>query len=107
MIARETKPARTTALSEEQQGQLEDLLTQYEDIFEGLGRTTEAEHAIDTGDAAPIKCAPYRVSWEHQQVIDREVKEMLERDIIEPCILVYHSKPQDASSRVLRGKNKT
>ena len=41
------------------------LLETYSDIFvngpsDPLGRTTQAEHSIDTGDSRPVKQRPYR-----------------------------------------------
>ena len=47
-----------------------------------LGRTSLVQHVIDTGDAAPIKQRPYRVSPDFRKEIDRQVDEMLEKGII-------------------------
>ena len=47
-----------------------------------MGRTSLVQHVIDTGDAAPIKQRPYRVSPDVRKEIDRQVDEMLEKGII-------------------------
>ncbi|KAL1920943.1 uncharacterized protein VTP21DRAFT_11578 [Calcarisporiella thermophila] len=76
----------TTYLSADEQEKLNALLGEYEDIFHGLGRTGTVEHQIETGDAKPIKCTPYRTTWQDQQIIKREIEEMLEQGVIEPAI---------------------
>ena len=63
------------------------LLETYSDIFvsgpnEPLGRTTRAEHSIDTGDSRPVKQRPYRIPVHLNKVVDRQVNDMLERGLI-------------------------
>jgi hypothetical protein len=57
---------------------LEELLTEYEDIFaeadEDYGRTNKLYHRTDTGDARPIRQPP-RIPLAKQA----EVKEMLDK----------------------------
>lgn len=75
-------------LSKEQARDLHRLLLTYSDIFDfpnrPLGRTSAVKHRIDTGDSRPIYRRPYRVSHAERAVIQREVDEMLKKDIIEP-----------------------
>jgi hypothetical protein len=58
--------------------ELNELLTEYEDIFarddENYGRTNKVYHRIDTGDARPIRQPPRRIPLAKQA----EVKEMLD-----------------------------
>ncbi|KAL1918538.1 uncharacterized protein VTP21DRAFT_3198 [Calcarisporiella thermophila] len=89
MIAEETyemEKEETAGLSADEQEKLNVLLGEYEDIFRGLGKTETVEHQIETGAAKPIKCAPYRATWQDQEIIKREVEEMLEQGVIEPAI---------------------
>ena len=87
---------------------LNDLLLSYRDIFASssldLGHTSVIEHRIDTGDARPIKQAPYRVSHTQRSEIDKHVSNMLKQDIIKvssspwssPVVLV---RKKDGSTR--------
>ena len=49
-----------------------------------LGSTVMTEHAIDTGDARPISCVPYRVSAAERRIITEKIAEMLKQGIIRP-----------------------
>lgn len=42
-----------------------------------LGFTNMAQHAIDTGDAQPISCVPYRVSATERRIIIEKITEIL------------------------------
>lgn len=75
-------------LTQEERGEVETLLKNYQDVFAGpgdkLGQTKVAEHYIDTGDSRPIKLPPRRLSPAQKEVVEAEVEKMLENDIIEP-----------------------
>ena len=63
------------------------LLQNYSDIFvngpnDPLGRTTLAEHPIDTGDSRPVKQRPYRIPVHLNALVNNQVNDMLERGII-------------------------
>ncbi|XP_057376543.1 uncharacterized protein LOC130697744 [Daphnia carinata] len=68
-----------------------------------IGQTTEVEHHIDTGNACPVKSAPYRVSAFERQIIAEKVEEMLEDGVVEesfspwssPVVLVRKAKSGD------------
>ena len=58
----------------------------YSDIFvsgpnDPLGRTTRAEHSIDTGDSRSVK---YRIPVHLNKVVNRQVNDMLGRGLIRP-----------------------
>ena len=63
------------------------LLDNYSDIFvsgpnEHLGRTTLAEHSIDTGDSRPVKERAYRIPVHLNTVVNKQVNDMIERGVI-------------------------
>lgn len=75
----------------QQERQLGELLDKYfKDMGDKLGCTTLVAHQIIT-EAAPIKQRAYRVSPFVQERIDKEVKYMLENDIIEPSSSAWSS----------------
>lgn len=49
-----------------------------------LGHTDLVEHNIDTGNENPIKIPPRRLSPKQKEIVDTELKKMLEQNIIEP-----------------------
>ncbi|KAJ8383354.1 hypothetical protein AAFF_G00221440 [Aldrovandia affinis] len=75
-------------LDPQQQGQLWQLLLDFQDSFtmsEGeVGRTELVQHDIDTGDAPPIKCRPRRLPLARQEACDKAVWSMQQAGIIEP-----------------------
>ena len=82
------------------------LLCSYSDTFakstDDLGRTSLAEHTIDTGDARPVKQAPRRVPMALRAEAEREVQSMLRRGIIEPS-----SSPWASPAVLVRKKDKS
>ena len=96
------------ALSTDENTQLKALLEEYSDIFASssldLGHTSIVRHEIDTGTAAPIKQAAYRVSQSQKADIEEHIKNMLDQGIIEvssspwssPVVLV---KKKDGGTR--------
>lgn len=74
-------------LTTEQRQQLETLLLTYRDIFSAndhdYGRTDIVRHSIKTTDVPPIKQRAYRTSPNVRTEIDRQVQQLLSRDIIE------------------------
>ena len=63
------------------------LLVEYEDIFTQpggkLGRTAIVRHKIDTGEAQPIKQRMRRTPHAQREIIDEEVKKMIELGVVE------------------------
>ena len=66
---------------------LRSLLESYSDCFStqefDLGRTSVVTHTIDTGSNRPVKQPLRRHPPAHLEEIDRQVKDMLEQDVIE------------------------
>ena len=83
-------------LEPKRQTQLTDLLTEYQDIFStgpyDIGKTQIIQHHIQLKeDCPPIKIPPYRVGHHANKEIEQHVKELLEKDIIEPTSSPYSS----------------
>jgi len=76
-------------LTEEQRERAERFLSHYTDIFSmnsyDVGRTSLVEQHIDTGNNRPIRQPLRRHPIAHLDVIDQQVRDMLEHDLIEPA----------------------
>ena len=68
--------------------QIKMCLIEYGDVFSknsrDIGRTDIVQHHIKTGDAKPVKQKARRHPLCNQQEIDRQVQDLLDRDVIEP-----------------------
>ena len=76
-------------LSDSQKGQLANTLLEFVDLFPVpgsalTGHTDAVEHAIDTGDSSPIRCALRRMSPQKIKQEEACVEEMLSGGQIEP-----------------------
>ena len=64
------------------------LLKEYEDVFARNSkkprRVNNATHEIDTGQSRPVFRKPYQIPYAYTEEFDRQVKEMLENEIIRP-----------------------
>jgi hypothetical protein len=73
-------------LTSEQRRQLFNLITEFQSVISchtlDLGLTPIVKHKIDTGNADPIKCRPYRISFTEQQELDKLVKAFLDQKLI-------------------------
>jgi hypothetical protein len=87
---------------------LKELLWKYYDVFahnpKNPGRTKIAKHHIHTGDAHPLHQSPYRVSPAENEIIQKEVQQMLENKQIRPSSSPWSSpvvlvKKKDGSIR--------
>ncbi|XP_075908909.1 uncharacterized protein LOC142905723 [Petromyzon marinus] len=78
----------TGDLSHSQRNKLRALLREFSDVFSkskfDIGCTKLLRHHIDTGDAAPIRQNPFRLSPAEKQHVKSAVDDMLEADIISP-----------------------
>ena len=48
------------------------------------GRTTEAEHKVTTTGARPVRLPPYRLPHAYRDLVEKEIKEMLDAGVMEP-----------------------
>ena len=84
-----------TDLTVSQKSRLQVFLGKNRDIFatslKELGLTQLYAHRIETGEARPIKQAPFRVCPEKKDEIDQQVQELLENNIIQPSISPWQS----------------
>ena len=93
------------SLTEEQNTQLTQLIGSYSDVLTDVPSvTTLGHHDIELTDPRPIKSRPYPLPHALRQVVEDEVKEMLELGVIEPSSSPYASpvvlvKKPDGSNR--------
>lgn len=82
-------------LSKEQREKVKTLLIKHQKVFsrncDDIGRTHIVEHTIDTGDARPVKLAPYRVPLAKRLAAEKEIVDMAETGIIEPSFSPWSS----------------
>ena len=75
-------------LTETEADKLFQLLCSYADVFadspDELGCTDAAQHQIYTGDSRPIRQPPRRIPAVQREDVNRLLKNMQERDIIQP-----------------------
>jgi hypothetical protein len=93
-------------LPEKERAVMEPVLRRFRHVFHDEASskfegTDLVEHRIITGDAAPIRKAPYRVPFALREEMERQVQDMLKKGVIEPstspwsapCILVPKKSP--------------
>ena len=87
-------------LDDMQRDSMKALLLKYTDVFPDVPRRTSImKHDVDVGDSLPIKQHSYRMNPEKNRLSEKEIKYMLENDIIRrsnsswssPCVLVPKS----------------
>ena len=76
----------TDQMSDTEKSEMNDLLTEYIDIFQVKGGPTGnysgVKHEINTGNHPPIRSRPYRQAPHIQAEVRRQVGEMLEQEVI-------------------------
>ena len=96
-------------LTTDQQGDLANLLQQYQDIFSqsdtDIGRTKLEIHRIPTGDATPIRLPPRRAPMHLRSDIQEQILKMKEQGIVEDCTSSWAFplvivKKKDGSNRI-------
>ena len=74
-------------LTTKERNNLNYLLVEFEDVLSiKPDKTDLIEHHILTGTTKPIKLPSYRVSQAYQIMVRQEIKEMLDKGIIEPSV---------------------
>ena len=77
--------SKLTHLEQSQQDEIQKLVREYSDLFPDVPtRTTMISHDVDVGDAVPVKQHPYRLNPSKQESLNKEVRYLLENDLIEP-----------------------
>ena len=70
-------------LPAEQRRDLHQVMMENSSVFHSSpGRTSLVEHEIHTGDALPIHQRPYRVPYAKRELVEKELKGMLEAKVI-------------------------
>ena len=79
-------------LTESQRQEMLDLVEEFQDVFSSNPGTTDlAEHRIELTTDSPVRLKPYPIPYHVESVIAKEVKSMLEGNIIEPSSSPYSS----------------
>ena len=80
------------ALTSEQRAEVEALIEQYPDVLTSVpGRTHLIQHDIKLSTSEPIRSKGYPVPFKARDVMDSEIKEMLELGVIEKSVSPYSS----------------
>ena len=69
----------------EKQKEMTEMIQEFEQLFnDSPGLTHLGYHEAEVGENSPIKQHPYRVNPKKKEIIEKEIKYMLEKKIIEP-----------------------
>ena len=80
------------ALTSEQRAEVEALIEQYTDVLTSVpGRTDLIQHDFKLSTSEPIRSKGYPVPFKARDVMDSEIKEMLELGVIEKSVSPYSS----------------
>ena len=78
------EPTLGAQLENEQKKDIHGLLSEFSDVFRpGPGKTTLAEHSIETSASSAVRLPPYRLPHAFREKVQQEIKDMLDHDIIE------------------------
>ena len=81
-----------SGLNDKQRKQPKQLVEEFKDIFSDVPRMTHiVEHKVKLTHDEPIKFKPYPVPYKMQEVVDKEIADMLAMGIIEPSDAPYAS----------------
>ena len=79
--APDDQPIISEQLSSDQQQQLQQLLSKFDQVLCNQPGQTRLKH---TGSARPVRLPPYRLPHAYREDVQQELQEMLEQGIIEP-----------------------
>ena len=78
-------PSISEHLTTQQLLSLQQLIEDFRDVFNNEpGRTTLAEHRIETGSAKPVRQRPYRLPHAHRETVQKELTKTKNAGIIVP-----------------------
>lgn len=81
-----TKMGNCNTLQPEQLSDVKSVLQEFQGVFSSRpGKTSLIEHDIELVSDAPVRSRPYRVSPRQKEIMEAEVKRMLELGVIEPA----------------------
>lgn len=84
-----------TELSTDQEAEVWALLRRHEKAFStdysGLGRTSLAQHTIETGEARPVRQPPRRMAQHYKQQVEKIIGEMRQQNLIRPSTSPWSS----------------
>ena len=99
---------RTNHLNRQERSELEKLIKEYHELFpkkgDTLSYTSVIKHKINTTDEVPIYTRQYRYPQIHKIEIKKQIKELLEKDVIQQSFSPWSSpvwvvpKKMDASN---------
>ena len=71
----DTQPVINKELSGKQKGELGKLLKEFSDVLKDEpGRTTLAEHSLETGSAIPVRQPPYRLPHAYRETVKKRAR---------------------------------
>ncbi|KAG2212528.1 hypothetical protein INT45_005658 [Circinella minor] len=76
------------------------------EMIDGLGCISGVEHDIPVNDSTPIRSRPYRLTWEEEDYLLKELKELLDLGLISPSdgkwiSPIFFVKKKDSSLRLV------
>ena len=81
----ELETALSPNLSTTDRKKIIETLLSFPDVFnDGLGHTSVLSHHINTGNFAPIRQYPRRLPYHFRDEVDKQVKDMLQQEIVQP-----------------------
>ena len=79
-------------LSSEQQDKVRSLLREYKEIFSDVPKVTNLiEHKVELSQREPVRCKAYPTPYKMQEVVDKEIDDLLEMGVIERSEAPYAS----------------
>ena len=80
-------------LSHDERGKASAILNRFASLFDGskLGQTEVVCHRIQLSDDMPVKQMPRRLSQPQREIMEREVKDMLDKGVIQPSFSPWAS----------------
>ena len=71
-------------LSSKQQDEVRSLLREYKAIFSDVPKVTNLiEHKVELTEREPVRCKVYPTPYKMQEVVDKEIDDLLEMGVIE------------------------